>query len=171
MASKAWIGVVLAVVFAGSVGFRHVVADEPAPTTTTTKSAPSSVSGGSSFAPISTTPSTKTVTETENTDSFIAKSLPFVTEASFFGLIGFALGYFSRKVVKLMLIVMAILFIAMQVLSYIDVVQINWQKLIDVINGMILNLKENDSISAVLKDRIPTAGALVAGYFLGFRKG
>ncbi|MFT7617386.1 MAG: putative membrane protein (Fun14 family) [Planctomycetota bacterium] len=171
MAGKAWIGVVLAVVFAGSVSYRHVNDDQPDSTTTTSKSAPSSFSGGNSFAPSSTSPVKETVTETDNTDSFIAKSLPFVTEASFFGLLGFALGYFSKKVVKLMMIFIAILFIAMQVFSYIEVVQIDWQKLIDVVNGMILNLKENDSISAVLKDRIPTAGALVAGYFVGFRKG
>jgi len=35
----------------------------------------------------------------------------------------------------------------------------------------VLNLKENQTLSQVLKDRIPTAGALTGGFALGYRKG
>ncbi len=175
MTGKAWIGIVLAVICVSSVGIRHVMGGEKEESVATSPTPARGVSGSNSLVARGDTsvPVSKSsdAAAKKTSDSFIAKSLPFVTEASFFGLIGFALGYFSRKVVKLMLILLAILFIALQVLSYIDVVTIDWQKLIDVVNGLILNLKENYSISAVLKDRVPTAGALVAGYFLGFRKG
>lgn len=171
MAGKAWIGVVLAVVCVSSVGFRHVFGDSsPEPEVKTTSSRNNLV-GGNSLVPQSSTTQREVAPAKPKENSFIAKSLPFVTEASFFGLIGFALGYFSKKVVKLMLIFIAIMFMALQGLSYLEVLTMDWQKLIDVVNGLILNLKQNDSISAVLQDRIPTAGALVTGYFLGFRRG
>lgn len=101
----------------------------------------------------------------------LADMLPYFTEGSFFAMIGFALGYASRKIVKLLLIVVAGFFLLVQGLSYADVVSVDWQKMIDLVNGWVLNLKENDTIGEVLKDKIPTAGALTAGYVLGFRKG
>ncbi len=171
MAGKAWIGIILAVVCVGSVGIRHVVGDsDPEPQVVTTPSRNNFV-GGNSLVPQGPSPQRKVTPSKPEKESFMSKSLPFVTEASFFGLIGFALGYFSKKVVKLMLIFIAILFMVLQGLSYLDVLTMDWQKLIDVVNDLILNLKQNDSISAVLQDRIPTAGALVTGYFLGFRRG
>lgn len=99
------------------------------------------------------------------------KALPVVSEASFFAFIGFALGYATRKVVKLAMIFVAILFMTLQGLSYLEVVQIDWGRALELVNGFILNLKENQSVGEILKDRIPTAGALMGGYFLGFRKG
>ena len=118
-----------------------------------------------------TTPNTGSAGDAEEGKGFITRSLPFFTEASFFGLVGFALGYFSRKVVKLMLIFIALIFVAIQGLSYGGVITVDWSRLIEIVNGFILNLKQNDTISEVLRDRIPTAGALVAGYAFGFRKG
>ena len=47
----------------------------------------------------------------------------------------------------------------------------DWSRAVSLVNDFVLNLKENETIGQVLKDRIPTAGALVGGYFLGFRKG
>ena len=177
MSIKGIVFTTLAVVFVGSVIARAVV----------TGDAPSSLDSGSitsvmestgdadsnSFLPGITVGDEETgssapeATET----SPLADALPFLTEGSFFAMIGFALGYASRKVVKLLLILLAGFFLLVQGLSYADVVQVDWQKLIDLLNGWILNLKENDTIGEVLKDRIPTAGALTAGYFLGFRKG
>ncbi len=173
MAGKAWIGIILAVVCVGSVGIRHVYRDSnPEEPKAITAPSRNNFVGGNSLVPQQGSSPQREVTPSKpENESFISKSLPFVTEASFFGLIGFALGYFSKKVVKLMLIFIAIMFMALQGLSYLDVLTMDWQKLIDVVNDLILNLKENDSISAVLQDRIPTAGALVTGYFLGFRRG
>ncbi len=169
--NKAWIGIILSVVCLSSVGYRYLLAAGSSP-----EAAPASGvmpgPGRTSLLPRGTNPPpTSNQREQTSDDSFLADKLPFITEASFFGLIGFALGYFSRKVVKLMLILGAMLFISLQVLQYMEVVTINWQRFIDLANDLILNLKENDSIGAVLKDRIPTAGALTAGYFLGFRRG
>ncbi len=105
------------------------------------------------------------------TESVARGALPIVSEASFFGLIGFALGYTSRKLVKIGFVVIALAFVGLQALSFSGVVTIDWQRLIDIVNAFVLNINQNDSIGEILKDRIPSAGALVGGYFLGFRKG
>ena len=104
-------------------------------------------------------------------ESVARETLPIVSEASFFGLIGFALGYTSRKLVKIGFVVIALAFVGLQALSFSGVVTIDWQRLIDIVNAFVLNINQNDSVGQILKDRIPSAGALVGGYFLGFRKG
>lgn len=104
-------------------------------------------------------------------DSPLADAMPYVTEGSFFALVGFALGYASRKVVKLLLLLLAGFFVLVQGLSYAEVVSVDWNRAVEVLNDLVLNLKENQTITEVLKDRIPTAGALTTGFALGYRKG
>jgi len=172
---KGIVFITLAVVFVGSVGARAFMTGESPDKGTIADVMTTSGDGAesNSFLPGITIGENETETEeTEGKETgALAEALPFLTEGSFFAMIGFALGYASRKVVKLLLILLAGFFLLVQGLSYADVVQVDWQKLIDLLNGWILNLKENDTIGEVLKDKIPTAGALTAGYFLGFRKG
>ncbi|MHC4375415.1 MAG: FUN14 domain-containing protein [Planctomycetota bacterium] len=98
--------------------------------------------------------------------------LPYFTEASFFGLIGFALGYTSRKVVKLGLILLTLIFAAIQGLHMAGVIEnVDWGKAIELVNHWILNLKEDQSVTEWLTDKVPSAGALLAGYFIGFKQG
>ena len=87
------------------------------------------------------------------------------------GLIGFAVGYASRKVVKLALIFLAIFFVGLQLLVYQGMAEVDWPALIEGLNNLIFNLKENRTITEVLTDRVPTAGAFVAGYVFGFKRG
>ena len=101
----------------------------------------------------------------------IEKLLPFFTEGSFFALIGFALGYTSRKLFKLALIGIAVLFVGVQVLSYAGVADVEWSGVIDGLNRVLFNLKEKQPLTEMLTHRLPSAGSLVAGYLLGFRRG
>lgn len=98
-------------------------------------------------------------------------ALPYLSEGSFFALIGFALGYASKKIVKLMLIFLAIFFLGIQAMSFGGILTVDWSKAVDMLNKLVLNLQENETITEVLKDKVPTAGAMFAGYWLGFRKG
>ena len=66
---------------------------------------------------------------------------------------------------------LAVFFAGLQALSWSGVVTVDWGKAVDLANDLILNLKENETFTEVLKDRVPTVGALVAGYLLGFRRG
>lgn len=101
----------------------------------------------------------------------VERALPYVTEGSFFGLIGFALGYASRKFVKLGLILLALFFVGLQALVWTGSVSVDWQGVIGKLNALIFNLKENETATQFLTRRIPSAGGLVAGYLFGFRRG
>ncbi len=101
----------------------------------------------------------------------LERSLPYVTEGSFFGLIGFALGYASRKFVKLGLILLALFFLGLQALVWTGNVSVDWGGLVGKLNGLLFNLQENESITQFLTRRIPSAGGMLAGYFIGFQRG
>jgi uncharacterized membrane protein (Fun14 family) len=101
----------------------------------------------------------------------VGEAFPVVTEASFFALIGFALGYATQKMLKLGLILLAFFFLAIQGLSYAGVLQVDWGRALELVNDLVMNLKGNQTFEEIVKEGIPSAGALVAGYLLGFRKG
>lgn len=101
----------------------------------------------------------------------LGRYLPHLTEASFFALIGFALGYATRKVFKLALLLVAVAFIAVQLLVATGHVTVDWLGVRSALNQLIFNLKENDTLASFLTNRIPSAGALAIGCFLGFRRG
>ncbi len=97
--------------------------------------------------------------------------LPIVTEASLFGLIGFALGYTTRKVFKLALVLIAVAFVVVQVLVARGELQVDWGGSVHAIQAWVLNLHPDVPITEFLRTRIPTAIAFVSCWFLGFRRG
>lgn len=103
--------------------------------------------------------------------SFVETALPFVTEASLFGLIGFALGFTSRKVFKILLVLIALGFVAIQVLVSTGKLQVDWSAVIHAIDHWILNVDVDVSVPTFLKQRLPTLAAFVIGYVFGLRKG
>jgi uncharacterized membrane protein (Fun14 family) len=101
----------------------------------------------------------------------LERSLPFVTEGSFFGLIGFALGYASRKFVKFALILLALFFLGLQALVWTGTVAVDWGGMVGKLNELVFNLKQDESITQFLTRRIPSAGGMLAGYLIGFHRG
>ncbi|QDU68259.1 FUN14 domain-containing protein [Engelhardtia mirabilis] len=97
--------------------------------------------------------------------------LPFVTEGTFFALIGFALGYASRKVVKIGLVFVAIFFAGIQGLVYAGIADVDWSRAVELINDLVLNIQKDQTFTQILTAKLPTAGGLIAGYLLGFRRG
>jgi uncharacterized membrane protein (Fun14 family) len=97
--------------------------------------------------------------------------LPVITEASLFGLIGFALGYTSRKALKLLLILIAVAFVVVQILVARGDLTVDWGGVVRGAQGWILNLQADVPITEFLKDRIPTVVAFVACWLVGFRRG
>lgn len=174
MSLKAIVGTLLAVVFASSVVTRAIVdpGKENGGGAATEQTSKNPFGTGHGLVPGDSSPqdSGSASSGTAEVDK-LTEYLPMVTEASFFGLIGFALGYFSRKVVKVGLILIGIGFIAAQGLSYVGVVDIKWDRAIDLVNGAILDIKGSQSWKEIFAHKIPTMGALIAGYFVGFRKG
>jgi uncharacterized membrane protein (Fun14 family) len=99
------------------------------------------------------------------------RSLPYFTEGSLFGLIGFALGYASRKFVKLALLLLALFFLGLQALVWTGTVSVDWSGMIGKLNALVFNLRENETISAFLTRRIPSGGGMLLGYWVGFQRG
>lgn len=168
--------ILLLTIAAGSIGYRVFTdAGGPGSGAGPASSGPAS-SGGTralSTAPEQPMPSPELGIDFDqgSEQSTASDVMPYVTEGSFFALIGFALGYLSRKVVKIGLILLALMFLAVQGLSYAEVVSVDWDRALGLVNDLVLNLKENQTVTDVLKDRLPSAGGLVGGYALGFRKG
>lgn len=167
---RALLGVVIAVVAVGSAGMRWAQGDdapkEPTAATSGTVRMPAGGSGFDVGGP--TRPENR---ERDAGDDPLDDALPIVTEASFFGMLGFALGYFAKKVVKLALLFTGMLAFLLMGLQYFDIITIDWSRAHQLFNDVVLNIKENQSISDFMKDRLPGAGGLVGGYVIGFRKG
>ena len=159
MAAKGWILIVLLAVGGGAVAARAALSDD----------GPELAPGMAS----SLTGAAQSVESSAGSDPThdFEVVLPYVTEASLFAIVGFALGYLSRKVVKVGLILLGLTFVLLQTLSYLEVVSIDWTRATELINTFVLNWNTEQPVSEILKDRIPSAGGLVAGYALGFRRG
>lgn len=156
MGAKVWILVALLAVGAAAVGARASLGgDDDA-------SVPQGVSSlvGSGAA-----------AESEGEGGDLEVVLPYVTEASLFAVLGFALGYLSRKVIKIGLIVLGVAFLLLQTLSWLEVVAIDWTRATELVNAFVLNWNTEQPVAEILKDRIPSAGGLALGYALGFRRG
>lgn len=160
-----WLVGLVAAVFVVSVSARAMLGVDGGQSPSPSSPPP----GGAAFAPTIGAPPTES-TQPESSGSLEAL-LPVLTEASFFALIGFGLGYAAKKVAKLLLIVLALGFLLVQGLGYADVVTVDWSKLVDLLNTWILNIKEDETITDWLTHSLPTGGALIGGVLLGFKKG
>ena len=149
------------VVLAGSVAARAVLAGEKEPP------------GGSAPPPGASglvAPGAGTTSDAAEPGALEA-ALPYLTEGSFFALMGFAVGYATRKLVRLLLILVAVFFVGVQLLSSQGILEMDWQAALGWVNDLILNLKENQTFTELLKDKVPTTGAFFAGLLVGFKRG
>jgi uncharacterized membrane protein (Fun14 family) len=148
---------VLLLALLGSVGYRAYARTDQKGATATPAGAQGFVRDGAAQSAPAATP--------------LERSLPYVTEGSFFGLIGFALGYASRKFVKLALILLALAFVGLQALVWTGSVSVDWSGLVGKLNGLLFNLGDNETFTQFLTRRVPAAGGLLAGYAIGFHRG
>ncbi len=98
-------------------------------------------------------------------------ALPYLTEASLSALLGFAVGYATRKIMKVALILVAVVFVSVQVLASQGVIEVDWSGMLGTANELILNVNQNHSWSEMLTHRLPATGAFLAGLLIGFRRG
>lgn len=119
--------------------------------------------------------------------SFDPSSLAsFATSIGFGGVAGFLIGYALKKVMKVMLIIVGLIFVGFIYLEYHKVLSIDWNKIqLSVENGLsgIVNMTNGNNtpevpwgsgqlISATLANYgIPITGSLAAGFVIGFVKG
>jgi len=107
----------------------------------------------------------------EGASARVAEFLPYFTEGSFCALIGFALGFTSKKVVKVGLVLLGLFAAAVFGLSAAGVVQVDWSKATELMNGLILNLREAAGWADSAIQHLPSAGGFLGGYLFGYRRG
>jgi len=98
--------------------------------------------------------------------------LPFLTEGGIAMLLGLALGIATRSVFRIALILIAVVFIAVQFLAYKGYIgDVDWGGIASGLKNVVLNLPETTGLSQMLQYKLPSAGSLVLGYYLGLKKG
>ncbi|WP_309572555.1 FUN14 domain-containing protein [Deinococcus sp.] len=96
---------------------------------------------------------------------------PILPDLSVGALLGFATGVALRHVGRVVLIVVGVLFIALQLLAYFDLISINWLKLQALTEPWLRQGGEQGAswLRRVLTANLPFAGAYTAGLLVGLR--
>jgi len=98
--------------------------------------------------------------------------LPYITEGSIAALFGVALGVSTRAFMRLILGVLGLSFLVIQFFAYKGIITVDWGQLTLWFQEFVINLKGQDlGLEEILKHKLPAAGSLGLGYFLGFKKG
>ncbi len=115
-----------------------------------------------------TTPS---VTTEPAATGFLDALRPLLPDLSVGALLGFATALALKAVGRVVLIVVGLLFIALQLLSYFDIVSVNWLQLQTLAEPALRRGGEQGGewLQRVLLANLPFAGAFTAGFVLGLR--
>jgi len=95
--------------------------------------------------------------------------IPFVGTLGFGGLMGYAVGYAAKKVTKLALIGMGILFFLVQYLVYKGFATVDWGSVAQ--HGGEAAKGGGLGFWKIVTYNVPLGAGFVAGILLGFRKG
>jgi uncharacterized membrane protein (Fun14 family) len=105
------------------------------------------------------------------------------TSVGFGGITGFLIGYAIKKVVRVMLVIVGLVFVAFMFLEYQKIITVNWNKiqsgtmaaLGNATSGQLLahsGIPGTDHIASTMTNfGIPLSGSLTAGLVLGFMRG
>ncbi len=105
------------------------------------------------------------------------------TSAGFGGITGFLIGYAIKKVVRILLVIVGLVFIAFVFLEYQKILTVDWNKiqattmaaLGNVMSGQFLansGIPGTEHITSTMTNfGIPLTGSLTAGLLLGFLRG
>lgn len=88
------------------------------------------------------------------------------------GVLGYAAGYATQKVLKIAFFIAGIVYIALQILAYYGFVDVHWyaiQKAADPLLQEPALTRGFDSFMTVLKTNLPFAGGFGGGFLLGLR--
>lgn len=99
---------------------------------------------------------------------------PYLQQISFGALAGFASGYALKKVGKVVAIIVGLLFVALQLLAYYGIIEINW----GVVQGHVDPYLEAEALGGMWRSlvdlltyNITFAAAFVPGLLFGLRRG
>ena len=99
---------------------------------------------------------------------------PYLGQISFGGLAGFATGYAMKKIGKIALFVFGTIFILLQLLAYLGIIEINWLRVQQFAEPALQRpALENtlNGIIGVLTNNLPFAASFIPGFLLGLKFG
>lgn len=99
---------------------------------------------------------------------------PYLGQISFGALAGFATGYALKKIGRVALVIFGLLFIAVQLLAYYGVVQVDWLRIQSFADPLLKRESLQsffNSLVSILTNNVPFAGAFIPGFLLGLRFG
>ncbi len=99
---------------------------------------------------------------------------PVLGQLTFGALAGFAAGYALKKIGKVAAVALGLFFIAIQLLAYYGLVEINWLQIQESVDPLL----RPDSLEVLWRDvlelltlNLPFAGAFIPGLLVGLRRG
>jgi uncharacterized membrane protein (Fun14 family) len=97
-------------------------------------------------------------------------ALPYVTEGGVAMLLGLGLGIATRAAYKLAIVLLALLFVALQYLAHKGVLAVDWGAFASWIEASVLNVAGETGIGTFVQHKLPAAAALALGLYLGLRR-
>ncbi len=169
--SLAWrrrLVILLLLVVAGSIVARVVSAKERSAATPSATSTPRSGLAGGLVPGDAPHPGQPPETEPREPNQDI---LPYLTEGGIAMLIGIALGMATRTAAKILVLLFAVFFLGVQFLAAKGIVDIDWSAFTTWLRQFVLNISGDKGLGAIVQHKLPSAGSLVIGYYLGLKKG
>lgn len=118
------------------------------------------------------TPPTDEPEVAEEPKSGLETLLPFLTEGGIAMLLGIALGVATRSVFRIALIFLAVVFVSIQFLAYKGLIsEVDWGGIASTLKNFVLHMPETTGLSRMLQYKLPSAGSLVLGFYLGLKRG
>jgi uncharacterized membrane protein (Fun14 family) len=99
---------------------------------------------------------------------------PYLGQISFGGLVGFATGYAVKKIGKIALFVVGTIFMLLQVLAYMGIIEINWLRIQQFAEPALQRPALENALNGfigVLTNNLPFAGSFIPGFLLGLKFG
>jgi uncharacterized membrane protein (Fun14 family) len=97
-----------------------------------------------------------------------------IQQLGFGGIMGYCVGYFSKKVAKTMMLLVGLLFICIQILAYYQFVEPHWDKAAQAVeHGAKSGVFDHvfGSFMKLLVRNLPFGAAFIGGFWMGMKKG
>jgi uncharacterized membrane protein (Fun14 family) len=97
---------------------------------------------------------------------------PLAAQLGFGGLSGLVVGYAFKKLLKILVVLVGLFFVALMYLAYVDFIEINYDKISRAFQGLISSLQTGDfTLPTFITSNVPFAGSFVVGFGIGFKMG
>jgi uncharacterized membrane protein (Fun14 family) len=97
---------------------------------------------------------------------------PLAAQLGFGGVVGFAIGYAVKKILKIIVIFIGIYFISLLYLSHVGFIKINYDRIISAFETFASKLLHGGvTIPSFMTANIPFIGSFIVGFGLGLKVG